>query len=50
MSRTVRIALGLALGALLATLPFLHFRGSAAHDRPPAPGDRTGGSHAHHAH
>jgi len=37
MRTAVRVVLGLALGALLASLPFLHYRAA-------------GGSHAHHAH
>ncbi len=37
MTTVARVALGLALGALLASLPYLHYRA-------------TGGSHAHHAH
>jgi hypothetical protein len=45
MSAPVRVALGLVVGALLATLPFLHFRyGADRHDAAP------GGSHASHAH
>jgi hypothetical protein len=44
MSAPVRVALGLVVGALLATLPFLHFRHGARHDAAP------GGSNASHAH
>ena len=42
MSAFARIALGLLLGTLLATIPFLHARyGLAAHE---------GETHAHHRH
>ena len=43
MSTLLRVALGLVLGLLLGTLPFLHFRhGAGHHDAAP------GGSHATH--
>jgi hypothetical protein len=44
MSAVLSVALGLVLGALLATLPFLHYRHGAAHDAAP------GGPHASHGH
>ncbi len=49
MNGTARILLGLALGALLASLPFLHFRYGAGHTH--APDDTTKESdHAPHPH
>lgn len=45
MTRLLRVALGLALGALLGTLPVLHYRSCAALD-----GAAPGGSHATHTH
>ncbi len=44
MNDLVRIALGIVLGALLATLPFLHYGvgGGGHHAR--------GDHHAHHTH
>jgi hypothetical protein len=50
MSRIVRIVLGLALGALLGTFPFLHYRWGAGHGGSPELTDRLGDSHAHHTH
>jgi hypothetical protein len=44
VTTAARIALGLALGALLASLPFLHYRAAGGHDHEP------GGDHAHHTH
>jgi hypothetical protein len=44
-----RIALGIALGALLASLPFLHYRAAGRHDHGPAT-HPSGGDHAHHTH
>jgi hypothetical protein len=45
MRAAARIALGILLGLVLATLPFAHYR-FGAHDD----GADTGGSHAHHTH
>jgi hypothetical protein len=42
--RAGRIAAGIALGLVLGSLPFLHYRCGAGH--PAAKGD----SHAHHSH
>ena len=45
MRSAARIALGILLGLILATLPFVHYRfGADDH------GADTGGSHAHHTH
>jgi len=45
MRAVARIALGILLGLILATLPFVHYRfGADDH------GADTGGSHAHHTH
>ena len=52
MSAAIRIALGIMLGLLLATLPFIHYwhyRPGGAHVGAD-PAVDTGGSHAHHAH
>jgi len=46
MRAVARIALGILLGLILATLPFVHYRVGGAHDD----GADTGGSHAHHTH
>ena len=43
MRPALRIALGIVVGALLATLPVLHFHSGHAHDA-------QGGSHASHTH
>jgi len=45
MRAVARIALGILLGLILATLPFVHYR-FGADDY----GADTGGSHAHHTH
>jgi hypothetical protein len=45
MTRTLRIALGIGLGVLLGTLPFLHYRSCAGDHEPGA-----GGLHATHTH
>ena len=42
MKTAARIALGILLGLILATLPFVHYRVVVGAD--------TGGSHAHHTH
>ena len=44
MRIALRIALGIAVGAVLAMLPVLHFRAGHAHDV------HEGGFHASHAH
>ena len=45
MRAVARIALGILLGLILATLPFVHYRfGADDH------GADTGGSHARHPH
>jgi hypothetical protein len=44
-----RIALGIMLGLLLATLPFVHYRLGGAHAGADHAVD-TGGAHAYHAH
>lgn len=49
MTTPVRIALGLALGALLASLPFLHYRAAGRHDHA-LPAHPHGGDHAPHTH
>jgi hypothetical protein len=46
MRTVARIAFGILLGLILATLPFVHYRLAGAHDD----GADTGGSHAHHTH
>jgi len=46
MRAVARIALGILLGLILATLPFVHYRFGGAHDD----GADTGGSHARHPH
>ncbi len=46
MTAAARIALGIILGLLLATLPFVHYRLGGAHARAD-PAVDTGGSHAH---
>jgi hypothetical protein len=43
MKAALRIALGIAAGAILAAMPLLHFHSNHAHDA-------QGGSHASHAH
>jgi len=43
MKVALRVVLGIAVGALLATLPVLHFHSGHTHDP-------QGGSHASHAH
>ena len=45
MSHAMRVALGIALGACLATLPFLHSRWGLGGDHSP-----KGDAHAHPAH
>ena len=52
MSAALRIALGIVLGLLLATLPFIHYwhyRLGGAHVGAHSAVD-TGGSHASHTH
>jgi hypothetical protein len=43
MRTALRIVIGIVAGALLATLPVLHFRSGHAHDA-------QGGFHASHTH
>ena len=49
MNAAVRIALGLALGVLLGSLPFLHYRFGATHAHAPST-DSKEIRHATHAH
>jgi hypothetical protein len=49
MNGVARILLGLALGALLASLPFLHFRYGARHAHGPDAA-RKESDHASHSH
>jgi hypothetical protein len=46
MRAVARIAFGILLGLILATLPFVHYRLAGAHDD--GAGTGTGGTHAHH--
>jgi hypothetical protein len=46
MRAVARIAFGILLGLILATLPIVHYRLAGAHDD----GADTGGSHAYHTH
>ena len=47
MRAAARIAFGILLGLILATLPFVHYRLAGAHNDGAS---STGGSHAHHTH
>ncbi len=49
MSAAVRIGLGLALGAVLGALPFLHYRYGASHAHAPSATSKEI-RHASHAH
>lgn len=49
MTAVARIVLGLALGALLGMLPFLHYRYGAGHSHGPT-ADTTELHHAAHTH
>lgn len=49
MSAAARIALGLALGAVLGALPFVHYRYGASHAHAPSPASKEI-RHASHAH
>jgi hypothetical protein len=49
MNGAARIALGLALGALLGSLPFLHYRFGATHAHAPAAAPKEI-PHATHTH
>ena len=49
MTTPVRIALGVAMGALLASLPFLHYRAAGRHNHAPS-AHLPGGDHAPHTH
>lgn len=49
MTTAVRIALGVALGALLGVLPFLHYRYGAGHEHAPSAASKEI-HHASHAH
>jgi len=49
MTTPVRIALGIALGALLAGLPLLHYGAAGPHNHAPS-AHPPGGDHAPHTH
>jgi hypothetical protein len=50
MRAVARIALGILLGLILATLPFVHYRLGGAHHGGADLSVDTGGSDAHHTH